>query len=88
MQAPRSQDVQAPRAQDVQAPRSQDVQAPRSQDVQAPRNLELEAPRGQVRGVDQAKGLIQEADAACKKGDMALATKKSKEALILLKPGG
>jgi hypothetical protein len=60
------------RSQDVQAPRSQDVQAPRSQDVQAPR-------------IDKASSLIRQADAACKKGDMATSAKKAKDALGLLK---
>ena len=45
---------------------------PRSQDIQAPR-------------VDKAAALVQEADAACKKGDMALSAKKAREALGLLK---
>ncbi len=76
----RSQEIQAPRSQDVQAPRGQDVQAPRSQDVQAPRSQEIQAPR-----VNKASALIRQADAACKKGDMALAAQKAKEALTLLK---
>ena len=97
VQAPRAQDIQAPRSQDIQAPRSQDIQAPRSQDIQAPRSQDIQAPRGQQeipvpRGQDiqaprvsQAAALITEADAACKKGDMALSTRKAKEALGLLK---
>jgi hypothetical protein len=83
VQAPRSQqDIQAPRSQDVQAPRSQqDIQAPRSQqDIQAPRSQDIQAPR-----IDKARALIGRADAACKKGDMALATQNAKEALALLK---
>jgi hypothetical protein len=80
IQAPRSQDIQAPRSQDIQAPRSQDVQAPRSQDVQAPRSQDIQAPR-----VDKAKALVGQADAACKKGDMSLASQKATEALTLLK---
>ena len=96
IQAPRSpqasaraQDVQAPRAQDIQAPRSQDIQAPRSQDIQAPRSQqEIPVPRGQeiqAPRVKQAGALVQESEAACKKGDMALSTRKAKEALGLLK---
>ena len=84
----RSQDVQAPRSQDVQAPRSQDVQAPRSQDVQAPRSQDVQAPRSQAARAQQVKragGLVREGDAACKKGDMTLATQKATEALGLLK---
>jgi len=81
VQAPRGQDVQAPRSQEVQAPRSQqDIQAPRSQEVQAPRTQEIQAPR-----VNKAGALIRQADAACKKGDMALAARKATEALALLK---
>jgi len=85
IQAPRvqagakSQDVQAPRSQDVQAPRSQDVQAPRSQDVQAPRSQDIQAPR-----VNNAAALVRQAEAACKKGDMATAATKAREALALL----
>ncbi len=89
IQAPRSQDTQAPRGQDIQSPRSQDIQSPRSQDIQAPRSQqdipvprsqEIQAPR-----VKQASGLIQQSEAACKKGDMALSTRKAKEALGLLR---
>ena len=97
IQAPRSQDIQAPRSQDIQAPRSQDIQAPRSQDIQAPRSQDIQAPRSQQdvpvpRGqqtqaprVTQAAKLVQESEAACKKGDMALSTRKANEALSLLK---
>jgi len=90
----RNQEVQAPRSQagarsqDVQAPRSQDVQAPRSQDVQAPRSQDVQAPRSQAARAQQVKragGLVREGDAACKKGDMTLATQKATEALGLLK---
>jgi hypothetical protein len=35
--------------------------------------------------VKQAGVLVQESEAACKKGDMALSTRKAKEALGLLK---
>ena len=81
IQAPRSQDIQAPRSQDIQAPRSQDIQSPRSQqEIPVPRGQEIQAPR-----VKQVGGLVQESEAACKKGDMALSTRKAKEALGLLK---
>jgi hypothetical protein len=81
IQAPRSQDIQAPRSQDIQSTRSQDIQAPRSQqEIPVPRGQEIQAPR-----VKQAGGLVQESEAACKKGDMALSTHKAKEALGLLK---
>ncbi len=96
VQAPRQlagskqQDVQAPRSQDVQAPRSQDVQAPRSQDVQAPRSQDVQAPRGKQQDVQaprlsDVRKLVREAEAACKKGDMALSASKAKEASELLK---
>lgn len=95
-QAPRelagakSQDVQAPRGQEVQAPKGQEVQAPRGkQDVQAPRGQEVQAPRGkqdvQAPRLDDARKLVREAEAACKKGDMALSASKAKEAIELLK---
>jgi hypothetical protein len=45
-----------------------------------PRGQEIQAPR-----VKQAGGLVQESEAACKKGDMALSTRKAQEALRLLK---
>jgi hypothetical protein len=98
IQAPRtgSQDIQAPRtgSQDIQAPRtgSQDIQAPRtgSQDIQAPRtgSQDIQAPRSdkdQAARVSKARKLIGEADAACKKGDMALSANKANEAKGLLK---
>lgn len=68
----KSQEVQAPRGQEVQAPRGQEVQAPRAQEIQAPK-------------VAKARALVQQADQACKKGDMTLSAQKAKEALDLLK---
>ena len=97
IQAPRtgSQDIQAPRtgSQDIQAPRtgSQDIQAPRtgSQDIQAPRtgSQDIQAPRSadNKARLDKARKLISDAEAACKKGDMALSTSKATEAMALLK---
>jgi len=95
IQAPRSQagaksqDIQAPRSQDIQAPRSQDIQAPRSQDIQAPRGQqEIPVPRAQdiqAPRVNKAAALVRQAEAACKKGDMAQSSAKAKEALGLLK---
>ncbi len=77
----RSQDIQAPRQQDIQAPRQQDIQAPRSQqEPPVPRGQDIQAPR-----VKQAGALVQQADAACKKGDMTLSARKAREALGLLK---
>ena len=91
--APRTQDVNAPRTQDVNAPRTQDVNAPRTQDVNAPRTQDVNAPRkGTVREQDieaprvkKAETLVSQAQAACKKGDMAGASAKAKQALAVLK---
>jgi hypothetical protein len=85
--AARGQDVQAPRGQELQAPRGQDLQAPRGQDIQAPRGQDIQAPRGQdVQASRVAKGasLVREAEQACKKGNMKLASEKAKAALTLL----
>jgi len=91
VQAPRgNQNVQAPRGnQDVQAPRgNQNVQAPRgNQDVQAPRSgagstTTAQAPRGDM---SKATALVNEAEAACKAGNMKLATDKAKAAIAILK---
>ena len=81
VQAPRGQEVQAPRGQEVQAPRGQEVQAPRSQEVQAPRSQEVQAPRS----LTNVRRLVSEAEMACKKGNMELASKKANEAMNLLK---
>ena len=60
---------------------ARDIQSPRSQqEIPVPRGQEIQAPR-----VNQAAGLVQQSEAACKKGDMALSTRKAKEALGLLK---
>jgi hypothetical protein len=93
LNAPRTQEVNAPRTQDVKAPRTQDVNAPRTQEVNAPRTQEVQAPRGaKVREQDidaprvkKAEALVSQAQAACKKGDMAGASAKAKQALALLK---
>ena len=83
VQAPRSQDVQAPRGQDIQAPRSQNIQAPRSQDVQAPRTQVAQSPRSAE--FNKAATLVKEAEAACKAGNMTMASDKAKAAMELLK---
>ena len=95
VQAPRAmagarQDVGAARGnEDVQAPReNQNVQAPRgNQDVQAPRAAagaasQAQAPRSNLA---KAASLVTEAEAACKAGNMLLASKKAKGAMALLK---
>ena len=87
VQAPRGQNFQAPRGQDVQAPRGQNFQAPRGQDLQAPRGQDVQAPRGQdvqAPGVSKAASLVREAEQACKKGNMKLASEKAKAALAQL----
>ena len=88
VQAPRGQEVQAPRGQEVQAPRGQQIQAPRGQEVQAPRGQEVQAPRSQagskVTG-SKAWTLVQEAEMACKKGDMSTAKAKAEAAMAEMK---
>ena len=92
IQAPRSQEIQAPRTQDIQAPKGQEIQAPRAQDIQAPRApQDVPVPRGQeiqAPRVAQATTLVQESEAACKTGDLALSSRKAKQALDLLKNSG
>jgi|SRR5215470_13365000 len=69
------------KSQEIEASRTQDIQAPRApQDVPVPRGQEIQAPR-----VAQATTLLQESEAACKKGDLALSSRKAKEALDFLK---
>jgi len=91
VQSPRgNQDVQSPRGnQNIQSPRgNQDVQSPRgNQDVQSPRaaagsTTTAQAPRADV---TKAASLVKEAEAACKSGNMTLATDKAKAALAILK---
>jgi hypothetical protein len=79
-QVAKGQEIQAPRSPKASA-RPQDIQSPRSQEeIPVPRGQEIQAPR-----VKQAGGLVQESEAACKKGDLALSTRKAEEALGLLK---
>ena len=78
------QDIQAPRS--AAGARTQGVNAPRTQEVNAPRGPagvrepDIDAPR-----LEQAEGLVNQAQTACKKGDMAAASAKAKQALSLLK---
>jgi hypothetical protein len=95
MEAPRTAATAKP--DDVQAPRS--AAAAKPDDVQAPRSAagfqggSMEAPRTAAGArttdaeakVAKARKLIAEAEQACKKGDMALSTEKSKTALATLK---
>jgi hypothetical protein len=100
VQSPRgNQDVQSPRGnQNVQSPRgNQDVQSPRgNQDVQSPRgNQNVQSPRagsgatasGQAPRADisKAASLVKDAEAACKSGNMTVASEKAKAAIELLK---
>ena len=75
----KSQEVQAPRS--LAASKSQEVQAPRGQEVQAPKGQEVQAPRS----LTNVRRLVSEAEMACKKGNMELASKKANEAMNLLK---
>ena len=89
-------DVQAPRSlagarsnENVQSPRgNQDVQSPRgNQDVQSPRagsgaTASSQAPRADI---SKATSLVKDAEAACKSGNMTLASDKAKAAIELLK---
>ncbi|HXU87593.1 MAG TPA: hypothetical protein VFQ62_01970 [Methylomirabilota bacterium] len=83
---------QQAKGQEVQAPRSlagaRQIQAPRGQEVQAPRGQEVQAPRSQagskVTG-SKAWTLVQEAEMACKKGDMSTAKAKAEAAMAEMK---
>lgn len=89
-------DIQAPRSlagarqnEAQQAPRgNQNVQAPRgNQDVQAPRTSTGATAAAQAPRTDMTKAasLVKEAEAACKAGNMTLASDKAKAALAILK---
>jgi hypothetical protein len=97
VQSPRgNQDVQAPRSlagarsnDSVQSPRgNQDVQSPRgNQNVQSPRSgsgatASSQAPRADI---SKAASLVKDAEAACKTGNMTMASEKAKAAIELLK---
>ena len=97
VQAPRSlagarqnDSVQSPRGnQDVQSPRgNQNVQSPRgNQNVQSPRSstgttASTQAPRADI---SKAASLVKDAEAACKSGNMTVASDKAKAAIELLK---
>jgi hypothetical protein len=100
VQSPRgNQDVQSPRGnQDVQSPRgNQDVQSPRgNQNVQSPRgNQNVQSPRSSTgttastqaprADISKAASLVKDAEAACKSGNMTVASDKAKAAIELLK---
>ena len=89
-------DIQAPRSlagarsnENVQSPRgNQDVQSPRgNQDVQSPRAAAGSTTTAQAPLADMTKAtsLVKEAEAACKAGNMTLASDKAKAALAILK---
>jgi len=81
-QAARGQDAQAARGQDAQAARGQDAQAARGQDIQTARGGSASKPSGDI---SKASGLIKEAEAACKAGDMKSAKEKAEAAISALK---
>src|SRR5499426_4205339 len=98
VQSPRgNQDVQSPRGnQNLQSPRgNQDVQSPRSnQDVQSPRgNQNVQSPRSSTGAtastqapradISKAASLVKDAEAACKSGNMTVASDKAKAAIEL-----
>jgi hypothetical protein len=95
IQSPRGQDIQSPRGQEIQSPRDQDIQSPRGQEIQSPRGQEIQSPRQDTQSPRSEAGakasgvspeqLIQESEAACKAGDMALSTQKARAALEALK---
>ena len=94
-QASRSKEDQASRTKEDQASRSKEDQASRSKVDQASRSKEDQASRGQDAGtpratagapqLSKARTLVNEADAACKVGDMTKAAAKAKAAMELLK---
>ena len=80
-----SQKLAGAKQQDIQAPREQDIQAPKAQDIQAPRGQTAKASPDDKARFDTVRKLIQESEAACKKGDMAASSSKAREAMELLK---
>jgi len=79
-QAPKS--LAAARGQDVQAARGQDAQTARGQDIQTARAGSGSKPSGDI---SKASGLIKQAEAACKAGDMKTAKEKAEAAIPSLK---
>ena len=81
-QAARGENPQAARGENPQAARGENPQAPRGQDVQTARGSSAAKPSGDV---NKASGLIKEAEAACKAGDVKSAKEKADAAISILK---
>jgi hypothetical protein len=81
-QAARGENPQAARGENPQAARGENPQAPRGQDVQTARAGSAAKPSGDI---NKASGLIKEAEAACKAGDVKSAKEKADAAISILK---
>ena len=81
-QAARGENPQAARGENPQAARGENPQAARGQDVQTARGSSAAKPSGDV---NKASGLIKEAEAACKAGDVKSAKEKADAAISILK---
>ena len=81
-QAARGENPQAARGENPQAARGENPQAARGQDVQTARGGSAAKPSGDV---NKASGLVKEAEAACKAGDMKTAKEKAEAAINALK---
>jgi hypothetical protein len=81
-QAARGENPQAARGENPQAARGENPQAARGQDVQTARGGSAAKPSGDV---NKASGLIKEAEAACKAGDVKTAKEKADAAISILK---
>jgi hypothetical protein len=81
-QAARGENPQAARGENPQAARGENPQAARGQDVQTARAGSSAKPSGDI---NKASGLIKEAEAACKAGDMKTAKEKAEAAIATLK---
>jgi hypothetical protein len=79
--------MQAPR---TPQPSTTDVQSPRGQDMPASRTPQagtgdVQSPRAAQGKIATAQKLVNDAEQACKKGDMRLSSQKAKEAMAALK---
>ena len=81
-QAARGENPQAARGENPQAARGENPQAARGQDVQTARAGSAAKPSGDI---NKASGLIKEAEAACKAGDVKAAKEKADAAISILK---
>ena len=82
-QAARGENAQAARGENAQAARGENAQAARGgQDIQTARAGSGAKPAGDV---SKASGLIKEAEAACKAGDVKTAKEKADAAISILK---